>query len=170
MNFDHNKKHMPTKAPAVEEHARAQLEALGAQIRAERKALRLSSTTTAEAAGISRVTLHRIEKGESSVAIAAWANVVSALGLTLTAARASEVRDGTANRLGESVPVHIRLADYPQLKALAWHVQGTDILTPAEALAIYERNARHLNLETMSIQERGLLEALRAIFRKNSDV
>jgi len=33
----------------------------------KRKALRVSATVAAEAAGMSRVTLHRIEKGEPSV-------------------------------------------------------------------------------------------------------
>jgi hypothetical protein len=40
-------------------------------------------------------------------------------------------------------------------------VHGTDVLTPAEALGIYERNARHLNLDTLEPAERDLMEALR---------
>ena len=51
---------MPSPAPITPEHCAAQLQTLGAQIRAQRKALRLSATVTAEAAGLSRVTLHRI--------------------------------------------------------------------------------------------------------------
>ena len=39
------------------------LQELGAQIRARRKALGVSATAAAESAGMSRVTLHRIEKG-----------------------------------------------------------------------------------------------------------
>lgn len=42
------------------------------------------------------------------------------------------------------IPVRIRLADYPQLKKLAWQIHGTDELTPVEALGIYERNWRLL--------------------------
>ncbi len=38
------------------------LPALGAGIRARRKQLRVSATAAAEAAGLSRVTLHRIER------------------------------------------------------------------------------------------------------------
>ena len=56
----------------------AQLQALGEQIRGQRTALRLSATVTAEAAGVSRVTLHRIEKGEPSVALGAWGSVMAA--------------------------------------------------------------------------------------------
>ena len=76
---------MPSPAPLTPEPYTAQLQALGAQIRAQRKALRLSATVTAEAAGLSRVTLHRIEKGEPSVTMGAWCNTMAALGLVLLA-------------------------------------------------------------------------------------
>ena len=76
---------MPSPAPLTSEQCAAQLQALGAQIRAQRKALRLSATVTAEAAGLSRVTLHRIEKGEPSVTMGAWCNTMAALGLVLLA-------------------------------------------------------------------------------------
>jgi DNA-binding XRE family transcriptional regulator len=161
---------MPSKAPPVENQARAQLAALGARLRAERKAVRVSSTAVAEAAGISRVTLHRIEKGEPSVAVGAWANVIGALGLTMTATRTSEPESTSARPSDMWIPVRVGIEQYPQLKALAWHVQGTGTLTPAEALAIYERNARHLDVEAMSTQEQGLLTALRAVFGTGSDV
>ena len=59
---------MPSPAPILPEQCMAQLQALGEQVRARRKALRLSATVTAEAAGLSRVTLHRIEKGEPAKA------------------------------------------------------------------------------------------------------
>ena len=62
---------MPSKAPLSTTQSAAQLQALGAQLRARRKALRVSSTVAAEATGMSRVTLHRIEKGEPSVAAGA---------------------------------------------------------------------------------------------------
>ena len=54
---------MPSTNPRSSELCVAQLQALGAQIRAQRKALGVSATVIAEAAGVSRVTLHRIEKG-----------------------------------------------------------------------------------------------------------
>ena len=59
------------------------------------------------------------------------------------------------------IPARVALADYPQLRALAWQVHGTDTLTPAEALGIYERNARHLDMQAMSDDEQALLAALR---------
>ena len=42
----------------------ARLQDLGARIRARRKSLGVNATAAAESAGMSRVTLHRIEKGE----------------------------------------------------------------------------------------------------------
>lgn len=60
------------------------LHALGARIRRARKDLGLTAQDVADAAGISRVTLHRIEKGEPSVTMAAYANVMQMVGLPLT--------------------------------------------------------------------------------------
>lgn len=141
----------------------AQLQALGAQIRGQRKALRLSATVTAEAAGLSRVTLHRIENGESSVAMGAWGSVMAALGMALHARPASDGNAGTAQKADHAgwIPARVPLADYPQLRSLAWQVHGTDTLTPAEALDIYERNARHIDLQAMLPDEHALLQALK---------
>jgi transcriptional regulator with XRE-family HTH domain len=164
--FENNEKQMPAKSPPPSESSAAQLQALGQQLRARRKALRVSSTATAEAAGMSRVTLHRIEKGEPSVAAGAWANALAALGMTLLARNAEEAgtaggHDAQPADLAAWIPVRVRLADYPQLKALAWQVHGTDTLSPMEALGIYERNARHLDTAAMSPAEQALLQALR---------
>lgn len=156
---------MRTKPPLPLNQSAARLQALGTQLRARRKALRVSSTAAAEAAGMSRVTLHRIEKGEPSVAAGAWANAMEALGMTLVALNAEDADtagDHTSPAdLAEWIPVRVRLADYPQLKALAWQVHGTDTLSPLEALGIYERNARHLDTAAMSPAEQALLQALR---------
>jgi transcriptional regulator with XRE-family HTH domain len=149
------------------------LQVLGEQIRARRKSLRVSATAAAEAAGISRVTLHRIEKGEPSVTIGAWTNALAALGMewqarlpgVATSATASNTRD-----LTQWLPVRVWLSEYPQLKALAWQVHGTSALTPAEALDIYERNARHLDVPAMPLHEQALLSALRTAFGRNADV
>lgn len=154
---------MTSEAPNPGDHTAAQLQALGAQIRSQRKALRLSATVTAEAAGVSRVTLHRIEKGEPSVAMGAWYSAMAALGMELHARLGSDEHVGTAQKADRTgwIPARVPLADYPQLRSLAWQVHGTDTLTPAEALDIYERNARHLDLQTMSPDEQALLQALR---------
>jgi transcriptional regulator with XRE-family HTH domain len=155
---------MTSKSPSTDLHCATQLQALGAQIRAQRKALRLSATVTAEAAGVSRVTLHRIEKGEASVTIGAWCNALVSLGLSLQARSATDARadnDGQRTDRVGWIPARVALADYPQLRSLAWQVHGTDTLTPIEALGIYERNARHLDLQAMSADEQALLQALR---------
>lgn len=153
---------MPTKAPVVTHAVAEKLNALGQQIRAHRKALRVSATTAAQAAGMSRVTLHRIENGEPSVTMGAYLNAMAALGLDFgilappTAAADKDEHDHQG-----WIPARIRLADYPQLKQLAWQVHGTDGLTPAEALSIYERNWRHLDVPAMAPHERQLVDALR---------
>ena len=152
---------MPSPAPLTPEQCAAQLQALGAQIRAQRKALRLSATVTAEAAGLSRVTLHRIEKGEPSVTMGAWCNALAALGMGLQAHTGTQTQPAAAPDRAGWIPARVALADYPQLRALAWQVHGTDTLTPAEALGIYERNARHLDMQAMSDDEQALLAALR---------
>ena len=152
---------MPSKSPTNPEQCTAQLQALGEQIRARRKALRLSATVTAEAAGLSRVTLHRIEKGEPSVTMGAWCNAMTALGMELQAHTGTQGPPATAPERTGWIPARVALADYPQLRALAWQVHGTDTLTPAEALDIYERNARHLDMKAMPTHEKALLDALR---------
>ena len=156
---------MPQKSPSTTEASAARLKALGSDIASRRKTLRVSATATAEAAGVSRVTLHRIEKGEPSVTMGAWSNVIAALGLDLRLHH--EVTDNPPQTIPPGWwPVRIALADYPQLKALAWHVQGSDHLNPVEAFGIYERNARHLNVSAMSTQEQALFNALQQAFGK----
>lgn len=157
---------MNTQPPTAINPSAAQLRALGQQLRARRKALRVSSTAAAEAAGMSRVTLHRIEKGEPTVAGGAWAQAMAALGMVLQARNTEEKptddgSQGNPANLAEWIPVRVRLQSYPQLKALAWQVHGTDTLSPAEAWDIYERNARHLDMAAMSPTELALLQALR---------
>jgi DNA-binding XRE family transcriptional regulator len=62
---------MPKKSPPLTEPTAAKLEALGMRLAQRRKTLRVSATVAAEAAGMSRVTLHRIENGEPSVTMTA---------------------------------------------------------------------------------------------------
>ncbi len=116
---------------------------------------------------MSRVTLHRIEKGEPSVTMGAWTNAIAALGMQLQLQDNSSVQSTPTERFGWW-PVRIALADYPQLKALAWQVQGTDHLTPVEAFDIYERNARHMDMSSMGIHEQALWQALQQAFGKRA--
>ena len=156
---------MPAKPPITASITAEHLIALGQQIRAHRKALRISATTAAEAAGMSRVTLHRIEKGEPAVTMGAYVNVMAVLGLNfgLVAPAESIEAQRAVDREGW-IPARIRLRDYPQLKQLAWQVQGADALSPKEAWDIYERNWRHMDEQALLMHERQLIDALRLAF------
>ncbi len=155
---------MPAKSPFATDATLARLIKLGHGIRAQRKALRINAATVAEAAGMSRVTLHRIEKGEPAVTIGAYMNALSALNLELglvDPARLAAARDDTRTDRTGWIPAQVRLADYPQLKALAWQLLGTETLTPTEAFDIYERNWRHVDESALQSHERQLIDALR---------
>jgi transcriptional regulator with XRE-family HTH domain len=153
---------MPARTPAITSTVAAKLGAMGKEIRAHRKALRISATTAAEAAGMSRVTLHRIENGEPSVTMGAYMNAMAALGMDFAIRKPPDrVVDKPDDELKGLIPARIHLADYPQLKKLAWQVHGIDALTPMEALGIYERNWRHADQKAMEPREQQLVEALR---------
>jgi transcriptional regulator with XRE-family HTH domain len=151
---------MAKKTPDVTTLVADQLTELGQQIRLHRKQMRISATVAAEAAGMSRATFHRIEKGEPSVTMGAYLNAMAALGLDFGIIDLAQANRSDADLSG-MIPVRINLADYPQLKKLAWQVHGTDTLTPAEALSIYERNWRYLDEAALEPAEQQLIEALR---------
>jgi transcriptional regulator with XRE-family HTH domain len=149
---------MPAVAPTTGDLVTAALAAFGGRLRAERKRLGVSAVTAAEAAGMSRVTLHRIERGEPSVTIGAYANAAAALGLTLGVAGPPPAAPSSAQASG--VPPRIRLAEHPQLQRLAWQYRGATEVTPAEALNLYERNWRHIDQGALAPQERALIHGL----------
>ena len=148
---------MPAAAPATGEIVAAKLLALGEQLRAQRKHLGVSATTAAEAAGMSRITLHRIERGEPSVTMGAYFNAAAALGLALGVV---DVQPPPRRSQEAAVPTRIRLADHPQLERLAWQFQGASDVTPAEALSLYERNWRHIEQGALAPRERALIQQL----------
>jgi len=156
---------MPAKPPVIASIIADQLIVLGEQIRTHRKALRISATAAAEAAGMSRVTLHRIEKGEPAVTMGAYVNAMAALGLNFRLVRPAELIEShhAADREGW-IPARIRLMDYPQLKQLAWQVHGAETLSPLEAWDIYERNWRHMDEQALTVPERQLIDSLRLAF------
>lgn len=153
---------MPAPPLAMSTATATRLGALGQQIRTRRKTLGLSATVTAEAAGLSRVTLHRIEKGGPAVTMAAYLNVMVALGLDFNLSLPAD-QAAVAPAVDHTgwLPARVRLSDYPQLKQLAWQVHGVDQLTPAEALSIYERNWRHIDVAALQPHEQQLVDALR---------
>ena len=159
---------MPAKAPKSPQTINANLLALGQKIRAHRKTLRVSAVTAALSAGISRVTLHRIERGAPSVTIGAYMNVIAALGMSLTIADQNHLVSAAADHAqAGTIPVRIQIDEYPQLKQLAWQVNGTNELRPLEAFGIYERNLRHLDFATLEPHERNLIDGLREVFEEN---
>lgn len=114
---------------------------------------------------MSRVSVHRIEQGEPSVTMGAYLNVLAALGMTFTATEeADQARQKADDDKVGWLPARVWLADYPALQQLAWQVQGTDELTPREALGIYERNWRHVDEAALLPRERNLIDALRLAF------
>ena len=153
---------MPAAAPATAAAVTVRLVAIGERIRAHRKQHKVSATTAAEAAGMSRVTLHRIERGEPSVTMGAYLNAIDALGLgfDVTAPGAQPARSPVDN--AARLPPQVHLADYPELQRLAWQLQGVTELSPSEALSLYERNWRHIDQARLQAHERELVQALAA--------
>lgn len=151
---------MPAKAPAIGEALAAKAAEVGALVRQRRKALGVGVITLAEAAGVSRVTVYRVEKGEPSVTFGAYLAVGSALGLELSFIE----ENATEVDLADAIPRRISLANYPQLQKLAWQIRPTEVLRPSEALSLYERNWRHLDSEALTPDERELINALQDAF------
>ena len=149
---------MPARAPLAAASVAARLAALGERIRAQRKALKVSAVDAAEAAGMSRVTLQRIERGEPSVTMGAYIGAATAVGLELDLVDPRAPRGGARGK--PPFPARIRLADYPQLKKLAWQLHGVTTLKPEEALGLYERNWRHVDTGALDPAERTLVNAL----------
>lgn len=148
---------MPSPAPKLAPNTKNRLRKLGEQIHAHRKGLGISAVATAESAGISRVTLHRIEKGEASVTVGAYMSVLLALGLLWSF---------QSEKNTSKLPLHAKIPinKYPQLKRLAWQIKDDQVITPKEALELYERNWRHVDLVAMEAEEQELIHQLLATF------
>jgi transcriptional regulator with XRE-family HTH domain len=153
---------MPAKLPHTSSAVAERIQILGGTIRAQRKNLHISAQATADCAHISRVTLHRIEKGEPSVTMGAYFTVLDALGLQIqTKSKAGLGEESQAGSNTSVIPSEIKLTEYPQLKQLAWHIHGLDALTPIEAFGIYDRNWRHLDATSLIPLEKSLIDALK---------
>lgn len=140
--------------PAVAPADQKRLALLGKRIRVARKRQRVTAVAAAQAAGISRVTLHRIERGEPTVAVGAWVAVATALGMNF------DLLDAKAVVGRKKLPRKVHLRDFPQLQKLAWQLQGIDEISPQQALDLYERNWRHLDRADLSDDEAALIDAL----------
>lgn len=147
---------MPAQAPPVSDALLTSLRALGGGIRARREQMGISAVAAAEAAAMSRTTLHRVECGEPSVTMGAYLSAIDALGLTLELLDPSKPKPEPAPDAIERV----RIDRYPQLQRLAWQQPGVTELSAREALAVYERNWRHIDEAKLEPQERALVAAL----------
>jgi transcriptional regulator with XRE-family HTH domain len=132
------------------------LRALGQRLREGRKDMGVSAIAAAQAAGVSRVTWHRMEAGAPSVAAGSYARALDALGL----AQGVEASSAPTGRPPGSIPTRIKVGDYPELRAIAWSLQPGTLLTPRQVLALYERNARHLETAALTDAERTLINDL----------
>lgn len=126
------------------------LREVASALRARRKQLGLTMEEVAQAAGVSRVTLHRIEKGEPSVSVGAVASVSKALGTPLSTQTANPVKH----------PGSIVIENYPGLASLSWQLEKDTLLSPFEAWSTYARNWRHLDQSTLTESEKELINLL----------
>ncbi len=57
-------------------------------------------------------------------------------------------------------PGTVRVHDYPQLRRIAWQLAGDTELDEREALDLYERNWRHVDLAAMDAREHEFVQYL----------
>lgn len=159
---------MPAKAPTTSP-AVAEVAALfGRQIRDRRKALGVSATAAAESAGMSRVTWHRIEQGMLSVTLGAYLAALDVLDLPIVIGALDQKDNAKPEGEGQDwLPLRIRLSEFPQLKRLAWQVQGANELTPREAWNFYQRNWRHVDTAGLEPHEQQLIATLGDLFSED---
>jgi len=122
---------------------------------------------------MSRMTLHRIERGEPSVTMGAYMNALAALGLDVevTAPAAGAAREMATPASSHTPTKTVRVGDFAQLRRLAWQLPADAELTPEEAWGTYERNWRHADPSALEDNERQLLaELARLLGRKPLDV
>jgi len=168
---------MPAKSPRTNAAAQERLDAVARGIRVRRFALGVSTVAAAHAAGVSRVTWHRMEKAEPSVTMGAYVGALAVLGLDIELRQvdklAAHVLTGElpqdradAGGLPDTIPIK----NYHQLRQLAWHVRDDFELTPQEAFGLYDRYRRHLNFDQMTPDELRLLRALEKAAQKEAPV
>lgn len=139
------------------------LATIGQKLHLRRKSLKVSAESVAIAAGISRITLHRIEKGEPGVSMGAFVSVIEALGLQFIVS--SKDLEKPALNISEIDLSKISIKEYPQLKQLAWQLHDDAVLTAVEAKNMYERNEKHIYFDLISEKERELIKLLGVEFK-----
>ena len=147
----------------IDEFDNSELTKLGADLKLNRKRLGVTAEVAAKAAGISRVTLHRIERGSAGASIGAVHQVASALGLELRLCDRI-VHPTNAFDTDEAVPLKIVIDRYPFLRSLCWHIPNQNVLGAREAHDIYARGSRFLKDQEFSNEELKLMEKLSQMF------
>jgi len=95
------------------------------------------------------------------VTLGACLEVLTALNLQVSVAPVTGPEAESERPLRQTgAPDMIQLADYPQLRELAWHVRGLESLTANEAAGIYRRNERHIDTNRLTERERDLIRVL----------
>ncbi len=156
---------MPSQSPPFGKNIKEFLRLLGKQIYVRRRMIKVSAVSTAEAAGISRMTLNRIERGEASVTMGAYINVIFVLGLELSLIDVKQINIASnSNDLKKDSKVSI--SRYPQLKKLAWQINKKREITLKEALSLYERNWRHIDIAELNPNEQKFIQNLLTLFGK----
>lgn len=160
---------MPTH-PITSAETGQRLSELGERLRLARLRRKLSAQAVADAAGITRVTLHRLESGSPAATLGTLAKVMDALDmasdLVLLArddAAGHQLLDAALPPRRTSAPPRaIRLSDLPHLhQVAAWHLPDEETtLTPEEALNLYERHWRHIDPTKITGKEATLLRQL----------
>lgn len=56
--------------------------------------------------------------------------------------------------------MQIHIAEYPQLRLIAWNRRDDDLIEEAEALALYERNWRYVDRTRITAKEQNLIDRL----------
>lgn len=157
---------MPATPAALDAPQARRLCALGERLRKARLRRHLSAAEVAARAGITRVTLHRAEAGQPAIAIGNLVKVLAILGLDEdlegVAADAALKRSTPDETLRPRRERRIRIADYPQLRQIAWHLAPDSQVSPQEALSLYERNWRHVDADMLDAKERRLIAQLTA--------
>lgn len=120
----------------------------GAQLRAVRHNAGLTQEQLAQRAGLTRQKVIDLEQGRPGVAMATFFAVLNVLGMDLDLMQMPR----RAQR--------IRLKEYPELRQLAWNRMDAEWIDEPEALALYERNWRHVDREHMPPEEQALLNDL----------
>lgn len=139
--------------------------ALGHQLRRARLAHHITQEDVATRAGISVRALQQLEAGAGST-LATCLQVLEALGrlsifdALISAADVSPTQPPPKRAPRKDTQAPIRIADYPQLRLIAWNRKPDTILDPQQALALYERNWRHVETESLKPEEKKLIERL----------